>query len=136
MNLAIKQKILEKIQEYNRIFLFRHVRNDGDCVGATKGMKALIAAAEKAGVELYFDGVSCFAYNSGLMEGFIPFRDAARFTTREQVVIYPYSVITYQPEDWRDPFYLVQPHYAYRRSHRSGGGTGGSVVLQKILYAP
>ncbi len=44
MNLAIKQKILEKIQEYNRIFLFRHVRNDGDCVGATKGMKALITA--------------------------------------------------------------------------------------------
>ena len=44
MNLQIKQKILEKIKEYNRIFLFRHVRNDGDCVGATKGMKELIQA--------------------------------------------------------------------------------------------
>lgn len=45
MNLETKKKILEKIKEYPRIFLFRHVRNDGDCVGATKGMKALIQAS-------------------------------------------------------------------------------------------
>lgn len=44
MNLEIKQTILDKIREYDRIFLFRHVRNDGDCVGATKGMKELIKA--------------------------------------------------------------------------------------------
>ena len=36
------EKILEKIKEYDRIMLFRHVRNDGDCVGATKGLKAII----------------------------------------------------------------------------------------------
>lgn len=44
MNLEIKKAILEKIKEYDRIFLFRHVRNDGDCVGATKGFKALLQA--------------------------------------------------------------------------------------------
>ena len=44
MNLEVKQKILQKMKEYDRIFLFRHVRNDGDCVGATKGMKELIRA--------------------------------------------------------------------------------------------
>ena len=44
MNKDIKQTILKKIKEYDRIFLFRHVRNDGDCVGATKGMKELIRA--------------------------------------------------------------------------------------------
>ena len=44
MNLEIKRAILEKIKEYDRIFLFRHVRNDGDCVGATKGFKALLQA--------------------------------------------------------------------------------------------
>jgi len=42
MNLEIKRTILEKIKEYNRIFLFRHVRNDGDCVGSTKGLKEII----------------------------------------------------------------------------------------------
>ena len=35
-------QILEKIREYKRILLFRHIRVDGDCVGATKGMKDII----------------------------------------------------------------------------------------------
>ena len=42
MNLEKKQIILQKIKEYGRIFLFRHVRNDGDCVGATKGFKRIL----------------------------------------------------------------------------------------------
>ena len=42
MNREIKQQILNKIKEYDRIMLFRHVRNDGDCVGATKGMKRIL----------------------------------------------------------------------------------------------
>ena len=42
MNREVKQQILNKIKEYNRILLFRHVRNDGDCVGATKGMKRIL----------------------------------------------------------------------------------------------
>ena len=42
MNLEIMQTILEKIREYDTIMIFRHVRNDGDCVGATKGMKRIL----------------------------------------------------------------------------------------------
>jgi len=42
MNYEIKKAIFDKIKAYPRIFLFRHVRNDGDCVGATKGLKSLI----------------------------------------------------------------------------------------------
>ena len=38
MNYEIKKQILDKMQQYDRIILFRHVRNDGDCVGATKGL--------------------------------------------------------------------------------------------------
>lgn len=34
--------IFDKICAYDRIFLFRHNRMDGDCVGATKGMQRLI----------------------------------------------------------------------------------------------
>lgn len=44
MNFEIKQKILQKIKEYDRIFLFRHIRSDGDCIGATKGLKEIILA--------------------------------------------------------------------------------------------
>ena len=42
MNQTVKQQILDKIKEYDKIFLFRHVRNDGDCVGSTKGLKRIL----------------------------------------------------------------------------------------------
>ena len=45
MSMELKQAILQKIKEYNRIFIFRHVRNDGDCVGASKGLKAILKAS-------------------------------------------------------------------------------------------
>ena len=44
MNEQIKQAIFEKIKAAPRIMLFRHIRMDGDCAGASKGLKALIRA--------------------------------------------------------------------------------------------
>ncbi len=38
------EKILNKIKAYDRIFLFRHKRIDGDCTGATKGFQAMLKA--------------------------------------------------------------------------------------------
>ncbi len=83
-------------------------------LGGAGGMKQLISSARQLNVPLYFDGISAFAYKSGLLKGFIPFRDAARFTTREQIAIYPYSMIDYQQQKGMDPFYLVQPSFAQR----------------------
>lgn len=42
MNLTVKKQILDKIKEYETVMIFRHVRNDGDCVGATKGFKRIL----------------------------------------------------------------------------------------------
>ena len=33
---------MQKIKAYHRIFLFRHVRPDGDCMGATKGLADIL----------------------------------------------------------------------------------------------
>ena len=41
-NREVMTAILEKIRAYDRIMIFRHVRNDGDCVGASKGLKEII----------------------------------------------------------------------------------------------
>ena len=38
----VMEQILEKIKAYPRIMIFRHVRNDGDCVGASKGLKRIL----------------------------------------------------------------------------------------------
>ena len=40
--MEILQQILEKIRAYDRILIFRHKRLDGDCVGSTKGLKAIL----------------------------------------------------------------------------------------------
>lgn len=42
MNREIMQTVLDKIKEYDRIFLFRHIRPDGDCVGSTKGLREIL----------------------------------------------------------------------------------------------
>ena len=41
-NYEVKKAILEKIKEYNRIIIFRHFRPDGDAVGSTKGLQAIL----------------------------------------------------------------------------------------------
>ena len=81
-------------------------------LGGDAGMKKLIAYAKEKGIDLYFDGISCFAYNSGLFNGFIPFTHASRYTTREVAKLYPYDIVTYRLSTWMDPYYMVRPEYA------------------------
>lgn len=45
MNTSTKVEILKKIKEYERILIFRHKRVDGDCVGASKGLKEILRAS-------------------------------------------------------------------------------------------
>ncbi len=42
MSRELMRAILDKIREYDRILLFRHIRPDGDCIGATKGLREII----------------------------------------------------------------------------------------------
>lgn len=81
-------------------------------IGGDKGMAKLNEAAKKAGVPVSYDGISCFAYDSGILEGFFPFSNAARLTTREQAKLYNYDVVTYKRAEWQDAYYLVRPDYA------------------------
>lgn len=42
MNRTAMKTILDKIKEYARIVIFRHKRPDGDAVGSTKGLQAIL----------------------------------------------------------------------------------------------
>lgn len=44
MNEEIKRQILNKIESYDKIIVSRHVRPDGDAVGATKGFAGILRA--------------------------------------------------------------------------------------------
>ncbi len=41
-NFDIKRRILDKIKEYDRIVISRHIRPDGDAVGSTKGLAGML----------------------------------------------------------------------------------------------
>ena len=51
-------------------------------------------------------------YDSGMLEGFIAFNNAARYTTREQIALLPFDIVQYQKAEWLDTYYLVRPDYA------------------------
>ena len=102
-NGGVRQKVLTGV----------HVLGE---LGGEGAMQSLIAEARLKNAGLSFDGVTCFAYHSGLLDGFIPFRDAARYATREQIRLYPYSIVTYQPAEWMDDYYLTRPSYARKNS--------------------
>jgi phosphoesterase RecJ-like protein len=44
MNQEIKEQILQKIKDYHRIILSRHIRPDGDAIGSTRGLAGIIRA--------------------------------------------------------------------------------------------
>ena len=45
MNESIKQQILDRIKAYDKIVISRHIRPDGDAIGSTHGLAALLKAS-------------------------------------------------------------------------------------------
>ena len=83
-------------------------------MGKESELQAFVNAAKNANVPLYLDGLTAFARDSGLKEGFLAMRDAAQYTTREEVELPEYSTIWYGAEDWRDTYYLIKPELAMK----------------------
>lgn len=81
-------------------------------MGKERELRAFADAARAAGIPLYLDGLTGFARDSGLKEGFVAMRDAAHFTTREEVELPEYSPIWYGGDDERDVYYLLKPSLA------------------------
>lgn len=104
-NGGVRQKVLTSVKTLSEL-------------GGEKEMSQLVTNARELGVDLYFDGITCFAYHSGILDGFVAFRDAARYATREQVHLYPYDIVTYQKATWLDDYYLVRPGYAKNNAGR------------------
>ena len=93
--------------------VFSRVGVDGE-LGGRKGLERFVEAAQGAGNTVYLDGMSMFAYRSGILQGFNYFSDAAKHTTRDRVKLFPYSPIFFTEEKWRDSFYLAKPAYIER----------------------
>ena len=92
-----------------------HVLNE---LGGERGARELIARAKELNVPLCFDGMTAFVYDSGLTDGFMSTRDAARFTTREPVSLFEYSPIYYTEDEDQKTYFLVKPDYAKTNAGR------------------
>jgi len=95
MNGGVRQKVLNQIKLVSGL-------------GSSKDFKQLAGYAEENGIPLYLDGITAYAYDSGLLDGFVIFTDAAKFVSKESVELYPYSTITYGKEMSEDSYYLLR----------------------------
>ena len=50
-----------------------------------------------------------YANDSGVSDGFLVFRDAARLVSKEKVELLEYDTVYYGEQDWKDPYYLLKP---------------------------
>ncbi len=95
-NGGVNQKILSKAKTIRDL-------------GSKKDLKSLGDAAEELGVDLYLEGVTHYEYDSGLLDGFFSFTDAAKFLSKENAELFVYSDITYSAREGIDSYYLLHP---------------------------
>ncbi len=98
-NGGVQQKLLKDIDVISSL-------------GGKKGLTKLTQTANDAGVDLYLNGITQYAKDSNIFDGFFSFRDAAKLISKERVDIYPYSHITYAEREGADPYYMIHTELA------------------------
>lgn len=93
-NNGINQRILNKAKPISAL-------------GGKKKLQSLVNTAKDLGVDIYLDGVTQYAYDSTILNGFNSFTDAARFISKERAELYQYSAITYSEREGADSYYLL-----------------------------
>lgn len=98
-NGGIKQKLLERVKTISAL-------------GSKKDLQRMINTANDLGITVYLDGITQYAYNSSILNGFFVYTDAARFISKEKAELFEYSDITYAQRDDLDSYYLLHPDIA------------------------
>ena len=76
-------------------------------LGSSGDLKKLCQTAADLGCEIYLDGITEYAYDSNIFDGFFAYADASRFISRELSELYPYSTVTYGIREGLDGHYLL-----------------------------
>jgi len=97
INGGLKQKLLKNVK------FIKILGGKKDFVEMTKSL---------TGEHVYLDGITQFAVNSGFGDGFMSYRDSARFVSSELAKRYDYSPIWYGKEKTKKPQYLLRPMLA------------------------
>ena len=94
MNGGVQQKILKDVNLVNDL-------------GSERELKELIGVAEANNIPFYLDGITSYAYDSSILNGFFVFTDAARFVSKERAELSKYSTVIYGKQEEEDSYYLL-----------------------------
>ena len=102
-NGGVKQKILKKV----------HINSK---LGSKKDLQNLADTVNGMGANMYLNGITQYAWDSDITDGFFSYTDAAKFISKERVQLLEYSRTTYAERDDLDPYYLLHTDLAGKMS--------------------
>ncbi len=121
-NGGVKQKVLSKTKTIGAL-------------GSKKDLKRFINAANDSGNKVYLNGITEYAYDSDLLDGFFSYRDAAKFISKERAELHPYSHITYGERENHDTYYLLHTALAEKYADKlvdTSTGYGAGAAFQDL----
>lgn len=98
-NGGINQKMLSRVKPISSL-------------GSKKDLQNTADTAKGLGVDFYLDGVTQYANDSGIFDGFFVFTDSARFISKEKVELFQYNPVSYGKREFLDSYYLLHPDIA------------------------
>lgn len=98
-NGGVKQKILKKVDINSKL-------------GSKKDLQNLADTVNGMGANLYLNGITQYAWDSDITDGFFSYTDAAKLISKERVQLMEYSRTTYAERDDLDPYYLLHTDIA------------------------
>ena len=99
-NDGVRQTMLSKVKPVSEL-------------GGKKALTNMMNKANALGIPVYLDGITNYAIDSGIMEGFFVFTDAARQVSKEKAELYEYSTTTYSQREGLDEYYLIKESLIY-----------------------
>lgn len=98
-NGGVQQRVLEHIKPVSEL-------------GSKKDFKELVQLTNDLGINFYLDGITQYAYDDRMFDGFFSYTDAAKFISRERAELFPFSHITYAARESADSYYLLHTEMA------------------------
>ncbi len=121
-NGGVNQKILKNIKTVG-------------VLGPEKDLAKLSGDISAEDGTLYLDGITSFAKDSDFTDGFLKFRDSARFLSKEMAAVYPYDPVYYAQDESKKPSYLLHEGLALEMADRlvkKSAKLGASVSFNDI----
>lgn len=86
-------------------------------LGGKKELKNLTATAKELGIDFYLNGITQYAYDSTIFNGFFSYSDAAKKLSRERAELFVYSAVTYAEREGVDRYWLLHPDKAEKAAN-------------------